>query len=459
METTQLSQLVYAAGVVGAGGAGFPTHVKLRSTAEIVIVNGAECEPLLQVDKQLAEREADALVAGLGAVVTAVSAKQGVVALKAKQTDAVASVKKAVLKDHRLSLFTLPDYYPAGDEQALVYQVTGKVVPEGGIPLAVGAVVLNVETVLNITGALHSHPVTHTYLTVAGAVKQPLTVRAPVGTSIDQLLSVAGGPNVEHYRVVSGGPLTGTLVQQDFFDHSGGVSKTTKGIIVLPADHPLVRQAETPLSAILRQAQSACCQCRICTDLCPRRLLGHSIEPSQVLNAVNHQLGQDIDAITQAFLCCECGVCDLYACPLGLSPRRMYQALKAELIVQGAVNPHRLSPTQPRPERVGRQIPTSRLLERLDLARYSQPAPWASQPMEVSVVRIPLKQHIGTPAQPCIGVGDSARAGQTVAEPRANSLGALVHASIAGRVLRITDTFIEIGGGDSGIRDSSSWND
>lgn len=446
MDLERLCRVVEQAGVVGAGGAGFPTHTKLSKPVKTVIVNGAECEPLLQVDIQLLEREGARLVSGLQAVVDGLGAVRGIVAVKTKHSRVIDLMRQWTSSDPRLSVHGLGDFYPVGDEQSLVYETLGRVVPEGGIPLAVSAVVLNVETLLNVEAALRNEPVVTTCVTVTGAVQHPGTFRVPVGTPVIELLRLAGGPAVERYRVLDGGPMTGILIPPGDSSLEVGVSKTTKGLIVLPADHPLVVRAETSMGDILRQAQSACCQCRICTDLCPRHLLGHSLEPSRVLNAVNHYLSWDSDAITQAFLCCECGVCDLYACPVGLSPRRMYQALKVELRRQGASNPHHNSPQVPRAERAGRRIPTARLLERLGLTEYDKQAPWNDDQVSVDRVRIAFRQHIGNKAEPLVKVGERVNVGCLIAAPKPGRLGAKVHASIAGVVEKVTEEFIEIGG-------------
>ena len=149
-------ELIRKAGVVGAGGAGFPTHVKAQAKAEIVISNGAECEPLLHKDKELMKRHAPLLVEGLETMMAATGAKKGVLAVKAKYKDVVAACEGAVHGRPGLSVFQLGDFYPAGDEYTLVYEVTGKLIPPAGLPLQVGSVVDNVETLINVALAKNS---------------------------------------------------------------------------------------------------------------------------------------------------------------------------------------------------------------------------------------------------------------------------------------------------------------
>lgn len=446
MDRETLIAKVKAAGVVGAGGAGFPTHVKLEGEVDTVIVNGAECEPLLAVDVGLLESQAELLVVALEQLVKILGAKAGVIAIKAKHQTAINNLQKAIAGRASLSLKLLRDVYPVGDEQVLIYEVLRRTVPEGGIPLNIRSVVVNVETLLNIAAACADQPVVTTYVTITGEVRQPLTLGAPVGTPMVSLLDLAQGTTISDYQVIEGGPMTGKLLPGEAVKTGKAtVKKTTKGLIVLSENHWLTRQASLGLGSILQRAQSACCQCRLCTDLCPRHLLGHNINPHLVLNAVNHGQVNNPEAYTQSFLCSDCGVCELYACPAGLSPRRMYQAIKAELISHGQKNPHRKLAV-PRAFWAGRQIPASKLISRLGLAKYNQAAPLTKVAFSPRQVVVPLKQHIGVQAIPKVQVGDMVKVGQVIASPPQDVLGALVHASIAGRVREIDKEAIIIAG-------------
>ena len=224
---------VQSAGVVGAGGAGFPTHVKLNAKADTVIINGAECEPLLRVDQQLMDRQAEKLLTALDLIVDQVGAERGVVALKEHYHAAAESLKRELPRHPRLSVHLLGAFYPAGDEQVIVYEVTGRIVPEGGIPLNVGVVVTNVETALNVLDASEGRPVVEKYVTLTGAVRAPKTVKVPLGITVAEALALAGGPTVSDYKVVNGGPMMGKIVSL-----GSAVTKTTKGLIVVPAGHP-----------------------------------------------------------------------------------------------------------------------------------------------------------------------------------------------------------------------------
>lgn len=433
MELSKLIALVQNAGVVGAGGAGFPTHHKLNTRCETVIVNGAECEPLVQVDQQLLQVEAQALVHAMETIITACGATRGVFAVKAKYHGAVTALQQALAGQDRLELFLLGDFYPAGDEHVLVYEVLQQIVPPGGIPIQVGAVVINVETLLNVSKAIVGEPVTHKYVTITGAVAKPMTARVPVGTPLNVLLQLAGGPTLSDFRVIEGGPMMGKIVS----DFERGVTKTTKALIVLPASHRLLRSKQSDTGIVLKRAMAACCQCSACTDLCPRYLLGHGLSPHKVLRSLSHNFSQDPETVVAAQLCSECGVCDLYACHMELSPRLLNAAVKGELAKRD-FKYAAIDGTVVHPAREMRKIPVKRLILSLGLERYRQPAPLSAGEIAVEKVALGLKQHLGEPAFPVVKPGDKVTLGQIVAEVPEGKLGSRIHASITGTVIQVS---------------------
>jgi Na+-translocating ferredoxin:NAD+ oxidoreductase RnfC subunit len=431
----EIVEKVREAGIVGAGGAGFPTHIKLSSEAEILIVNGAECEPLLRVDQQILPKEKATFLRGLEAAREAVKAKRVFVALKPKYKKAI----EALRGEGPFELFILGDFYPAGDEQILVYDVTGRIVPEGGIPLNVGCVVLNVETVINIGKALDGQPVTEKYVTIGGAVANPSTFKLPVGTPVRDAIELAGGALVEDFFLIDGGPNTGKLIPS--LDYP--ILKTTKGILLLPKSHPLWGKFSPNLKAVLNRAVATCCNCRECTELCPRYLLGHSMQPHLIMKILSWRLAEP-DKLTEAYLCCDCGLCENYSCPMGLSPRRIIQSLKQKLMENKVPNPHRKQPTSTRALFSAKRVPTSRLISRLGLSQYDLPAPLKEIDYQPNYVVLPLKQHAGAPAKPVVKVGDRVRKGDLIADIPDGALGAKIHSSIDGVVRLVTAEEIRI---------------
>jgi len=436
----QLLMAIKSAGVVGAGGAGFPTHAKMDAKVELIIANGAECEPLLRVDQQLMAVFPDEVVKGIRIAMEITGAGKAVIALKHKYKPAIEALTKAIRGKSDISLFELDSFYPAGDEQVLVHEVTGRTVPEGGIPLAVGVVVSNVNTLINISRAIEGLPVISRYLTITGAVKTPRTIHVPIGAPVRKAIELAGGATVSRFEVINGGPMMGKLVSS--LDEP--ITKTTSGLIVLPEDHPRLVYFRKNLNANIRHTQAACIRCSFCTQMCPRNLLGHAIAPDKVMRSVAHGNPVSPTDITSAFLCCECNVCTLWACPMGLDPCRMNITMKEEMRKKGIRNPHSKSDLVSSPFREERKVPTERLIMRLGLQKYDQPAPLSTQLEKVERVVIPLKQHIGSPAEPCVKAGETVRAGQLIGKAMEGGLSANIHASISGIVEGITSTAVII---------------
>jgi Na+-translocating ferredoxin:NAD+ oxidoreductase RnfC subunit len=431
---------IQKAGVVGAGGGGFPSHVKAEASADVVLANGAECEPLLRADTELMKLDAERVVRGLTLVRDAVGASRAVVAIKKKNTSALEAMTQAIPSETGIELWPLSNVYPSGDEFLLVFEATGRVVPEGGIPLDVGVVVNNVTTLAQVADAAEGRPVTQRMVSVQGEVAKPRTVVAPVGTSIAELIESAGGATLAERSVVVGGPMMGHLMAD-----GEPTTKTVSGVIVLPADHPLVSFMSARESQVLRLARAACCQCMACTELCPRALLGHDLEPHRTVRAIQYgEFPEDHAHITSAYLCCECGMCELFACPLGIQPRRILADLKAELVRRGVPNPHTRSDLSPDDVREYRQIPTSRLTRRLGLETYDVDAPLSGEPLRPSRVTLLMKQHVGEAARPSVEEGQEVLRGDVVGEVPEGTLGARVHASIDGVVETVSDEAVTL---------------
>lgn len=431
-----LVEKVRAAGVVGAGGAGFPTHVKVSSRVEVLIANGAECEPVLVTDQWVMARHAGEIAEAIREVGAAVGARRLVLAVKHKYGEVIRRFRPFLDRLPPIELFELGDFYPSGDEQVLVHEVTGRIVPEGGIPLHVGVLVQNVSTLLNIRRALEGHPVILKHVTVAGEVHRPGVYIVPIGTPAAEVIAAAQGAKVPNFCIVEGGPMMGFLLR----DEAQPVTKTTSGYLVLPEDHPVVQRRRPTLEAEQRMAMAVCCGCRMCTDLCPRYLLGHRIEPHRAMRAVHGRTEDSIHVLSMAYLCCLCGVCEAYACPMGLSPRRVFEAFKGRLAREKVPNIYKERPDRAREALTWSRVPKGRLTERLQLSQYVPPP--IGEPIPVPTpyeVRIPLRQHIGAPARPLVRVGQSVRAGDPIGEVPEGAIGAMVHASIDGQVRFVSE--------------------
>ena len=440
MNKAEALKKIRAAGVVGAGGAGFPTAVKLEAEPEYILVNGAECEPLLKVDQALIEAQAPGLLAALAALVEATGAREGLFATKEHHHGAVAALNRELPAFRNLRLVTLGNFYPLGDEQVLVYEALNRIVPEGGLPPARGAVVLNVESLMNAGLALAGErPVLEKYVTVTGEVRRPATFKAPLGLACGELVAAAGGATAADPVLINGGPMMGRL-ESDF---QAPVTKTTKGLIVLDRGHPLVRAKSRTLPEMMRLARAACCHCLLCTELCPRRLLGHGLHPDRLMRLAAYDPENTAEA-TRAFLCCECGLCEM-ACVMGLQPWRLNREMKKRLGDLGIRNPHREEPATVNPFRAWRRYPVSKLIRLTGLSGYEGlAAPLQDYPGRVTSVRLPLRQHLGAPALPLVSPGETVALGQLVAAPPEGALGANIHASLSGLVADLDQTSIVI---------------
>ncbi|QVK20386.1 SLBB domain-containing protein [Mycoplasmatota bacterium] len=424
------------AGIVGAGGAGFPTHVKLNCKADVVIVNGAECEPLLRVDQQLMEIESEDVVAGLKIAMIQTGATKGVICLKGKYKGAISKLKSLIKNENSIELRIIKDFYPAGDEQQLVYEVTKEVVPLMGLPLDVGAVVINVATTIHIA---KNCPVTERVITVTGDVKKPQTIIAPLGTSFIDLINECDGPvDFKKYSLIVGGPMMG-YVEDDWH---APVTKITSGIIVLHKDHSLIIKKTRKKDVDLKLTKAVCCQCSYCTDMCPRNILGKNTEPHKVMRGLANEDPSALGSISSVVSCCDCRLCSLYACPMDLDPGKITNMVKQSLLKKGAKT-EKIVPYEVDTLRESKKVPTKRLIARLDLSNYNVAAPLNRNVFDTKVVKILLKQHIGVPATPLVKIGDFVSKGDLVASCN-EKLGANIHASISGNVTSISEEFIEI---------------
>ena len=437
VQAAEVVEKVRQAGVVGAGGAGFPTHLKLANRAEVVIANGAECEPLVHVDQELMIDQAPELMRGLEATVQAAGADRAVIGIKQRYTKAIATVTAALPPGGAYQVQELGNFYPAGDEFVLVYDVLGRVIPEGGLPLQVGAMVQNIETLINVAHALDGVPVTQKYVTVQGEVPHPLTVRVPVGITMREVIDLAGGSQVADPVVMVGGAMTGSVAES----LDDPVTKTTKMLLVLPRDHYVSNLRLQARSQFVRQATSSCDQCFMCTDFCPRHALGHAIEPHKLILMLGAGLPVTDPQLAGAFLCCECRTCN-YICPVHLKPGNIAISVKHDLQKAGLKNPYHRE-TEPDPFRDLRRVPILRLIARLQLSRYDLPAPLTELAgANFRRVRLPLKQHVGAPARPTVKIGDRVQVGDVVADVADGVMGARVHASIAGAVVEVSDAVV-----------------
>lgn len=441
MDLQELQKIVYEAGIVGAGGAGFPTHKKFSDKVTQIVVNAAECEPLMMVDHHILEKHLQALVDTLNILIDTMKADEAIIGIKGKNMHLLDKKILESIKSTKVKVKEIPDIYPAGDEVVLTYETTGKIIPEGSIPVMVGVMVINVETVYNIHKALLGKPVTEKYITIGGDTKEDITVKAPVGMKIKELLNVCGYTNLDGKAVINGGPMMGKLVDLE----NDAVTKTTKGLLIFPETHNVIQRKRRPIEMTLKRASAACCNCHMCSDVCPRNLLGYDLNVHKTLRAASHSEVQDTEAFLQSALCCGCGVCTVIGCQQMLDPQAISMSVKGSLGKHGLKRQNNKAPEKVRDERASRLVSSSKLIDRLGIRKYvKEKVERRNIKLSPSDVYIELKQHVGAPASAIVKVGDKVKVGDIIAQTPENALGTTMHASINGTVKEINSRFVII---------------
>ena len=223
----------------------------------------------------------------------------------------------------------------------------------------------------------------------------------------------------------------------------GFVTKKTKGLVVLKKQHNLIRRKSMSAEQSRRINRATCEQCRMCTDMCPRYLLGHDMQPHKMMRVVGYNIDADKDQ-DMAFLCCQCNLCELFACPVGLYPKAANMYVKQQLVDKGLRFECKTRELNPREARKFRLLPSKRLIARLGLYPYDKPAPMSEKTVCPDIVQIATVQHVGAPAVPVVALGQRVEAGQLIGNIPEGNLGAAIHASISGTITELSKTAITI---------------
>lgn len=299
----EIIERVRQAGIVGLGGAGFPTAVKLtpRTPVDTFIINGSECEPYLTCDHRVMIEKTDEVVRGARYIAKALGVDRIMIGIELNKPDCIAAFEKY----DDVQVVALRKIYPMGGEKQLIYSATGRKVPGGKLPADVGVVVNNVATCLGVCEAIElGKPDLDSILTVSGkAIERTANVLVPVGTPISYIIEKCGGEKSAPKKVVLGGPMTGVAVKSyDLY-----VKKTTSGILLLTEEEAA---AEEP---------TPCLNCGMCADHCPMHLM--PMDTAFYSNAGDFESAEKLGG---AMYCIECGVCE-YVCP---AKRPLIQAIR-----------------------------------------------------------------------------------------------------------------------------------
>jgi electron transport complex protein RnfC len=301
-------KIIREAGIVGLGGAGFPTHVKLSpppdKKIDTVIVNGCECEPYLTTDNRIMIEESGRIVTGLKIILRVLQTAKGIIAIEDNKPEAIEHLKEFCASIPDIKVAVVKSKYPQGCEKQLIDAITGREVPTGGLPLDVGCLVSNVDTVISIHRAIiRGRPLMRKVVTITGgAIRNPGNYKARIGTLLSDLVDMAGGFKSNPAKIVVGGPMMGTAI----FDTDVPIVKTTGGVLFFTEEEAYI------------PPERNCIRCGRCVDRCPAGLI-----PTE-LNA--DILKEDGEAFVRhnGLDCIECGSCS-YICP---AKRRLSQAIR-----------------------------------------------------------------------------------------------------------------------------------
>jgi len=308
-----LRQRVADAGIIGMGGAGFPTHVKLSPPADkpidTLLINGAECEPYLTSDHRLMVEQPEEVVLGASILARILGLKTAVIGVEENKPDAIEALGD-VAEKYGIQVQSLPVNYPQGAEKQLIYAITGREVPVGGLPMNVGCVVQNVATAAAVAEAvIKGHPSIERIATVTGEpLVTPGNWRFRIGTPISKAIELAGGVKVQPAKLLLGGPMMG--IAQKSLDVT--VMKNTSGILLIPTEQ------------VSQYTSEPCIRCGKCVDCCPMRIL-----PATISQAVENERF-DLAGQLNVMACIECGSCS-YVCPSHRPLNQHFKYAKAEI--------------------------------------------------------------------------------------------------------------------------------
>jgi len=299
LEPSECIRIIREAGIVGMGGATFPTHVKLSPPPDRkikwIIVNGAECEPFLNCDNRLMIEHPEPVIGGLEICLHIFPEAEGIIAIEKNKATAIKRMEDE-LSEHSANMRVMPHdvKYPQGAEKMLIYTITGQEIPPGALPADVGCLVFNVSTLENIWRAIiDGMPVLDRIISVTGdAVKSPKNIMVPLGTSVRELIDAAGGFSEEPARILAGGPMMGIAMRS----LDVPVVKGTSGILALTA------------KSVPSFEESNCIRCGRCVDSCPMGLLPSALD--QLVRVRKHAEFETAGGMN----CIECGSCT-YSCP------------------------------------------------------------------------------------------------------------------------------------------------
>lgn len=427
-------ETIRAAGAACAEGT-LPVLLEPEDALSCVILKAASGEPLVETESCLCRIQPERVVKAVCAIAENTGAKRTVIAVREDDEKAMRALQKAI-QDTKApaEIFKMEAIYPFDDELVLTYLITGKSVPERGTPHDAHCAVITASEALDILNALEETPVTERYLTVLGAIQKPLLLKAPIGARLSACIKAAGA--IGDAALIVGGPMRGRVLTTPSAIEAAVVTRRTETLIVLPKDHPLIKKARLPMDTAMKRARSACEQCRLCTEFCPRYGLGQNMRPNLIMRNLRREkelseTKEYREAFGDAVNCCFCGLCDV-VCPMGLQPRRINAYCLGGLKKRGYKVPRQMEPV-PREKAGG--LDTKRLENRLGLSEYGGFHDFTYRELTAGEVSISFLQRAHRPAQPLKHMGDVVSKGELIA---LDGFCAGIHASIGGTIIKIS---------------------
>lgn len=304
----EIIEKIKVAGVVGMGGAGFPTHIKYSpkepEKIEYIIANCAECEPYLTSDYRLMLEETDSLIKGMQMLVSLFDNAKGIIAIEDNKPDCIQLLTSLTEKEERIEIKTVKTKYPQGSERQIIYATTGRAINSSKLPADAGCIVDNTATIINAYKAVKDgKPLIHRVVTITGdAITEPRNFDVLLGTSFAELVEAAGGFCKTPKKIISGGPMMGFAT----FQYDFPVVKTTSSLLCMTVDE------------VAKHEPSACINCGRCVEVCPSRLLPARL--SKLMERGDIETFEKLDGVE----CVECGCCS-YICP---AKRHLAQAIR-----------------------------------------------------------------------------------------------------------------------------------